>query len=177
MQGLISYTAVGVDAEGRLDPEHIRAALTDATRLVSIMHSNNEVGSLQPIAEISCITRQHNILFHSDAAQSIGKVLQAFPLPPMLSLTAQAFTNTHAAPAHRLPHIAPIQMRKTGCLVCHYTKDVPSGQAVLEYTTRCPSYNLEVSIMLSLLKDPTEYRKVVHSEILAAKAWWWCRLS
>lgn len=81
IQGLISYTAVGVNAEGRLDPEHVRAALTDATCLVSIMHSNNEVGSLQPIAEIARITRQHNILLHSDAAQSIGKVLLLSHLP------------------------------------------------------------------------------------------------
>ena len=80
-QGLICYTAVGVNAEGTVDPAHVKAAVTDATCLISIMHSNNEVGSLQPIAHISQFARQQSILLHSDAAQSIGKVTQCFHFP------------------------------------------------------------------------------------------------
>ena len=75
LQGLICYTAVGVNAEGVLDPAHVKAAVTDATCLISIMHSNNEVGSVQPIAQISQFARQQNVLLHSDAAQSISKVM------------------------------------------------------------------------------------------------------
>lgn len=74
MQGLVEFTLVGVNAEGVLDPAHIKAAVTDATCLISIMHSNNEVGSVQPVAAIADFARQHNLLSHTDAAQSIGKV-------------------------------------------------------------------------------------------------------
>ncbi|MHB9025397.1 MAG: cysteine desulfurase family protein [Armatimonadota bacterium] len=67
-------TYVGVDHTGLVDPEEIRRAITPETFLVSVMHANNEVGTLQPIAEIGRITREHGILFHTDAAQSVGKV-------------------------------------------------------------------------------------------------------
>lgn len=52
----------------------IQAAITPATALITVMHSNNEVGSLQPICEIASSARELGILVHSDAAQSIGKV-------------------------------------------------------------------------------------------------------
>ena len=76
MQGLISFTAVEVDSQGIVHPEAIRSSITDATCLISIMHSNNEVGSVQPIQQITQLAHQHNIMMHSDAAQSIGKVPQ-----------------------------------------------------------------------------------------------------
>ncbi|KAJ9526065.1 hypothetical protein QJQ45_009516 [Haematococcus lacustris] len=74
--GQASFTAVGVDAEGLVDPEAVLAAVTRDTVLVSIMHSNNEVGSLQPIAAISAGLRKAapQVLLHTDAAQSLGKV-------------------------------------------------------------------------------------------------------
>ena len=67
-------TYVPVDPTGQVDPADIREAITDRTILVSIMHANNEVGTIQPIAEIAEITRKHGILLHSDAAQSAGKI-------------------------------------------------------------------------------------------------------
>jgi cysteine desulfurase len=67
-------TYVGVDANGRVDPEDIAAALRPGTILVSVMHANNEVGTIQPIAEIARIARQAGALVHSDAAQSVGKI-------------------------------------------------------------------------------------------------------
>jgi len=74
-QGLCSYTAVGVDSEGLVSADTVRAAMRPGeTVLVSIMHSNNEVGSIQPIREIARIAREGGALVHSDAAQSIGKV-------------------------------------------------------------------------------------------------------
>ena len=70
----VSLTLVPCSADGIIDPDSIRAAIRPDTRLVSIMHANNEIGTLQPIAAISAICREHRVLFHSDAAQSIGKV-------------------------------------------------------------------------------------------------------
>ncbi len=67
-------TFLPVDALGRVDPEDVRRAVTSATVLISVMHANNEVGTIQPIAEISHIAREHGILFHTDAAQSVGKI-------------------------------------------------------------------------------------------------------
>ncbi len=67
-------TCVGSDSTGLVDPEEIRRAIMPETFLVSVMHANNEVGTIQPIAEIGRITREYGILFHTDAAQSVGKV-------------------------------------------------------------------------------------------------------
>ncbi len=67
-------TYVPVDRLGRVDPEDIRRALTPRTILVSIMHANNEVGTIQPIEEIGRITRERGVLLHTDAAQSVGKI-------------------------------------------------------------------------------------------------------
>jgi cysteine desulfurase len=67
-------TYVGVDSSGRVNPEDIREALRPDTILVSVMHSNNEVGTLQPIEEIGEICKREGVLFHCDASQSTGKV-------------------------------------------------------------------------------------------------------
>ena len=67
-------TYVGVDWHGRVDPAHIREAILPETVLVSVMHANNEVGTIQPIAEIARITRERGVLLHTDAAQSAGKI-------------------------------------------------------------------------------------------------------
>jgi cysteine desulfurase len=68
----ISY--VPVDGEGRVDPEDVRRAIRPETGLISVMHANNEVGTVQPIEEIGKLARERRILFHTDAAQSAGKV-------------------------------------------------------------------------------------------------------
>ena len=67
-------TYLPVDTYGRVSPDDVRKAITDRTILVSVMLANNEVGTVQPIAEIGKITRERGILFHSDAVQGIGKV-------------------------------------------------------------------------------------------------------
>lgn len=67
-------TVVGCDDQGRVDPQSIAEAIRPNTRLVSIMHANNEIGTIQPIREIAEICHQHSILVHSDASQSIGKI-------------------------------------------------------------------------------------------------------
>jgi cysteine desulfurase len=67
-------TVVPVDRRGRVDPEDVRRALTPRTVLVSVMHANNEVGTVQPIAEIAALARAAGALVHTDAAQSAGKI-------------------------------------------------------------------------------------------------------
>ena len=67
-------TVLPVDALGRVSAEQVAKVLRDDTALVSIMHANNEVGTLQPIPEIAAATRQRGIHLHTDAAQSAGKV-------------------------------------------------------------------------------------------------------
>jgi cysteine desulfurase len=67
-------TQVPVDRCGLVDPDDVRRAIRPETVLVSIMHANNEVGTIQPIEEIARIARERDVLCHTDAAQSVGKV-------------------------------------------------------------------------------------------------------
>ncbi len=67
-------TCLPVDAEGRVDPAAVKNAITGETILVSIMHANNEIGTIQPIEAIGRVTRERGILFHTDAVQSVGKI-------------------------------------------------------------------------------------------------------
>ena len=67
-------TSVAVDEYGRVDPDDVAKAITDETILVTIMHSNNEIGTMQPIEEIAKITREKKVLFHTDAVDSVGVI-------------------------------------------------------------------------------------------------------
>jgi cysteine desulfurase len=67
-------TYVPVDSSGRVDPSEIAASITDRTKLISVMHANNETGVIQPIEEIAALARDHGIVFHTDAVQSAGKI-------------------------------------------------------------------------------------------------------
>ena len=69
-----TVTYLPVDGFGRVDPDDVRRAITPETILISVMHANNEVGTIQPIPDIARIAHEHDILFHTDAAQSVGKV-------------------------------------------------------------------------------------------------------
>ena len=69
-----SVTYLPVQKNGLIDLEHLEASLCDDTLLVSIMAVNNEIGVIQPIAEIGAICRKRNIFFHTDAAQAVGKI-------------------------------------------------------------------------------------------------------
>jgi cysteine desulfurase len=70
----VTVTYVPVDGAGLVDPEVVRQAVTSDTKLISVMHANNETGTIQPIAEIARIAHDHGIHFHTDAAQSVGKI-------------------------------------------------------------------------------------------------------
>jgi cysteine desulfurase len=67
-------TYLRVDRNGRVDPDDLSRAITADTVLVSIMHANNEVGTVQPIEACAAIAHDHGVLFHTDAAQSVGKI-------------------------------------------------------------------------------------------------------
>jgi len=67
-------TLLSVDESGIVSPDALRAAITDDTALVSVMHANNEIGTVQPVAELAAIARERRALFHTDAVQSAGKI-------------------------------------------------------------------------------------------------------
>ncbi len=86
-------TSVSVDESGRVNPDDIAKAITDKTILVSIMHSNNETGTLQPIAEIARVVKSRNVIFHTDAVDSVGMLpidVQELGVD-LLSFAANAF--------------------------------------------------------------------------------------
>ena len=70
----VKVTYVPVDGAGLVDAEDVRRAITKDTFLISVMHANNETGTIQPIAEIAAIARERGIPLHTDAAQSVGKI-------------------------------------------------------------------------------------------------------
>lgn len=70
--GVISLTRVAADATGTVDPDDIRAALTPATKMVAVTHASNVLGTVQPVADIGRITRDHGALLLVDAAQTAG---------------------------------------------------------------------------------------------------------
>ena len=67
-------TLVGVGASGVVTPELVAEAITDQTALVSVMHANNEIGTIQPVADLARLAHAHGALFHTDAVQSVGKL-------------------------------------------------------------------------------------------------------
>ena len=70
----VRVTYLPVKTDGRIDLDQLRDAITDKTILISIMYANNEIGAVQPMAEIAKIAKEKGILFHSDAVQAIGKI-------------------------------------------------------------------------------------------------------
>lgn len=86
-------TYLPVDEDGRINPEDVKAAITSETVLVSIMMANNEIGTIEPIAEIGAICREKGVYFHTDAVQAIGNMaidVEALKVD-MLSLSAHKF--------------------------------------------------------------------------------------
>ncbi|MFI5135457.1 MAG: aminotransferase class V-fold PLP-dependent enzyme, partial [Chitinophagales bacterium] len=67
-------TYLGVNGEGELNLEELEAAITPKTILISVMYANNEIGVIHPVKEIAAIAAKHNVLFHTDATQTAGKI-------------------------------------------------------------------------------------------------------
>ncbi len=70
----VEVTYLPVDQEGRVDPDDVRRSIRPETVLITVIHANNELGTIQPIEEIGCIAAEADIYFHSDAVQSAGKI-------------------------------------------------------------------------------------------------------
>jgi len=91
--GQARVAVIGVDRDGRVAPADVRSALDERTAVVSVMHGNNEIGTLQPIAEIGAICRERHVTFHSDAVQTVGALeidVRAMPVD-LLSVNAHKF--------------------------------------------------------------------------------------
>jgi len=89
----VRLTVVGVDQDGRVEPAAIRDAIDERTALVSVMHANNEIGTIEPIAEIGAICQEADVTFHSDAVQTVGALdvdVRAIPVD-LLSINAHKF--------------------------------------------------------------------------------------
>ncbi len=70
----MKVTRISPEKNGRVDPERFARAINDTTALVTIIHAQNEIGTIEPVAEIAAVARSHGALVHADAAQSLGKI-------------------------------------------------------------------------------------------------------
>lgn len=148
-------TVVGVDATGRVAPADVVAALRPDTALVSIMHANNEIGTLQAIAEIASFVRANGSLMHTDAAQSVGKLevdVHAFGVD-LLTVAGHKFGATKGVGALYVRRGTPIRSISFGADQEHGlrpgTENVPAivglGAAAGLARERLPGLSVELA--------------------------------
>jgi cysteine desulfurase len=109
-------TLLDVDQSGIVSPDQLRAAITDETALVSVMHANNEIGTIQPVAALAAIAHEHGALMHTDAVQSVGKIpvnVRELGID-LLSLSAHKFNGPKGTGALWIKRGSRLQAMQTG---------------------------------------------------------------
>ncbi len=112
----VRVSVVPVDRHGLVDPDDVRGAITERTVLVSVMHANNEIGTIEPIAEIGAYCREKGIVFHSDAVQTVGALeVDVRKLPvDLVSLNAHKFYGPKGVGALYVRAGTPFRPMQTG---------------------------------------------------------------
>lgn len=163
-------TYVPVDEYGVVNPADVEAAITDETILISIMAANNEIGTIEPIAEIAKIAHAHKVLFHTDAVQAIGAIpmdVQAIGCD-MLSLSAHKFHGPkgvgvlYVRPGIRLDNLmhGGAQERARRATTENVAGIVGLGAAIELATTGMEERNARIQAMRDQLID--ELTKIPH---------------
>jgi cysteine desulfurase len=109
-------TILPVDQSGIVSPDRLRDVITDETALVSVMHANNEIGTIQPVAELAAIAHEHGALLHSDGVQSTGKIpvdVRALGVD-LFSISAHKFNGPKGAGALWIKRGTRLQPIQTG---------------------------------------------------------------
>src|SRR4030095_10236560 len=155
-------TLLPVDQTGSVDPERLRAVISNETALVSVMHANNESCTIQPVAQLAAIAHEHGALVHTDAVQSVGKIpvdVRSMGID-LLSLSAHKFNGPKGAGAlwiKRGTRMQPIltggkheRSRRAG------TEDVPAiaglGVAARTAAGKLPSEGARVAALRNRLE-------------------------
>jgi cysteine desulfurase len=109
-------TLLDVDQSGIVSPDQLRAAITRDTAIVSVMHANNEIGTIQPVAALAAIAHEHGALMHTDAVQSVGKIpvdVRSLGVD-LLSLSAHKFNGPKGTGALWIKRGTRLQAMQTG---------------------------------------------------------------